>query len=65
MSRAIEMEDISGTPRSERDIREAITFIEREMITNPMAMGSGGVPYLIHYVVIRDALRELLSLRSQ
>jgi hypothetical protein len=60
----MEMVDMTGKPRSERDVRAALDFIEREMVKNPMATGKDGTPCLIHYTVIRDALRELLALRG-
>jgi len=59
----MEVKDVTGTPRPERDVRAALTFIEREMVNNPLASGKDGTPCLIHYTVIRDALRELLALR--
>lgn len=55
------MEDVTGTPRPERDVEAALKFVEREMIHNPMARASDGTPVLIHYTVIRDVLRDYLA----
>jgi hypothetical protein len=61
----MEFEDVTGTPRPERDILEALRFAEAEMITNPARMGAKNTgSALIHYVTIRDALKELLILRE-
>ena len=59
----VDFKDMSGTPRSERDIEEALACISGEMIRNPMALSKAGGPLLLHYVVIRDVLREALALR--
>ncbi len=59
----LEEEDVTGHPRPERDIEAAYHFISREMVTRPMEMGADGTPAMLHYTVIRDALRELLSMR--
>ena len=60
----ISMKDVTGTPRPERDIVDACTFVTNEIVRNPMARGADGTPALIHYTVIRDALHELLVLRK-
>jgi hypothetical protein len=61
---SVEVEDDSGRPRSERDIRAAINFVSAEMVANPMHMGAHDTgPAVIHYLTIRDALTELLALR--
>lgn len=54
------MEDVTGQPRPERDVDAALKFVEREMIYNPLAKASDGTPALIHYMVIRDVLRDYL-----
>jgi len=61
----VEFEDVSGTPRPEADIRAAIRCVMSEMVKNPMAMSKDGEPLLMHYIVIREALQELLELRAK
>lgn len=60
----LQQEDVTGESRPERDIEAAYTFISREMIARPLALGADGTPALLHYMVIRDALRELVTLRK-
>lgn len=55
--------DVTGTPRRLEDVLAALQCVEQEMVRNPMAMSSQGEPLLLHYSVIRDALRELLAHR--
>jgi hypothetical protein len=59
----IDMEDATGTPRPERDVLAAIEFATREMMAHPTAMTKEGFPMVMHYIIIREALRELLVLR--
>ena len=56
--------DESIKPRPRVDIEAALACITREVMTNPMARAKNDEMLVIHYIVIRDALRELLSLRS-
>jgi hypothetical protein len=60
----IDMEDTTGTPRPERDIEEALKYVTKQMVIDPMAMSKDGVPRIIHYVVIREALQEVLAVRK-
>ena len=60
----MEMTDVTGTPRPERDVEEALRFVENEMMRRPMALGADGSPMLIHFTVIRDVLRDDLRRRS-
>lgn len=55
---------MSGQLRSTRDIEEALQFVLREMVQDPVGMTKDGVPRTIYYVVIKDAMRELLERRS-
>lgn len=59
----MKMEDVSGQPRPERDIVDALRFVEAEMMAHPTRMGPSNTA-AIHYMTIRDALRELLELRK-
>jgi hypothetical protein len=59
----IKMEDVTGQPRSNRDVEEALAYVSKQIVTDPMAMSKDGVPRTIHYIVIRAALQELLDLR--
>jgi len=60
----VEFEDVTGQPRPEEDIRAAIECLKSEVIYNPMGMSRSGQPLTIHYVVVLDAMRELLALRA-
>lgn len=60
----MQFEDVTGTPRPRADIEAALKCIMSEMIKNPMAMSKSGEPLMIHYIVIKDALQELLALRE-
>jgi hypothetical protein len=62
---SIESVDATERPRSERDILDAIACVESEMILSTMAMSKKHGPLLMHYTVIRDALRELLLRRAK
>jgi hypothetical protein len=59
----IESNDVTGTPRSNEEIQQAIKAIEREIVRNPMAKGADGTPMMFHYLTIRDALKELMGFR--
>jgi hypothetical protein len=59
-----EMKDLSGTPRSELEVRAALKAVEQEIVRNPMAKSSDGMPMLFHYLTIRDTLKEALALRE-
>ena len=59
----VKMTDVSGQPRPLRDLEAALRFVEAEMVTNPMRMGPKDTgPVLMHYTVIRDALRAMIAL---
>lgn len=60
----MDFEDVTGQPRSREDIEAALKCVLSEMIKNPMAMSKTGEPLMIHYIVIKDALQELLALRE-
>lgn len=60
----ISMKDVTGTPRSEREVQEALDYVTKQMIKDPLCRSFEGEPRLLHYVVIRDALRELLAMRA-
>ena len=59
-----EMTDMTGQPRSRRDVEDALRFVEREMLTDPIGMTKDGVPRLIFYMTIRDVLRDYLRALS-
>jgi len=54
----------SNKPRTNEDIKAAQTAIKQELIMNPIALLKSGMPAAIHYVVIIEALEELLTLRT-
>jgi hypothetical protein len=58
-------EDVSGQPRRREDIEAALKCITREIVQNPLAMSKGGEPLVMHYLVIKDALQELLVKRQR
>jgi hypothetical protein len=60
----IDMNDVTGTPRPARDIELALGYVTKQMVIDPTALSKDGVPRLMHYTVIRDALQELLALRK-
>lgn len=59
----MEFVDESGN-RPRDQIEAALRCITEECVRNPLAMSKSGEPLLMHYLVIRDALDELLSLRA-
>jgi hypothetical protein len=59
----IKMQDVTGTPRPERQILEAIQYLEKQIVTDPMAMAKDGTPRIMVYLTMKDALKELLMLR--
>jgi hypothetical protein len=59
----IKMQDVTGTPRPERQILEAINYLEKQIVTDPMAMAKDGTPRTMMYLTMKDALKELLMLR--
>jgi len=59
------MEDATGQPRRTRDIEAALACITREMAQHPMALAKNGEPLMIHYIVIREVLREYLAGRAK
>jgi len=61
----MEIEDVTGTPRPDRDVVEAMRFVTEQVVREPMAMTKTGVPYTIHFMVIKDALLELLERRAK
>ena len=61
---SVEFEDVSGQPRPIRDIEEALAAITKEVVTNHMGRFKDGTPVVLHYIVIVDALRELIALRK-
>lgn len=60
----IEFEDKTGTPRSDAEIREALKHIQREVITNMFATFKDGTPAVPYYIVIIEAMKELLRIRE-
>lgn len=58
---SFEFKDITGQLRSRRDVEDALAFVTREMVLNPLAMSKEGTPVLLHYIVIRDVLRTYLA----
>lgn len=54
----------AGSQRPIEDLKEALKAIEREIVLNPLAKLSDGFPATIHYIVIREALLELIDIRS-
>jgi hypothetical protein len=60
---SVDFKDVTGTPRPARDIQTALAFVESEMVKNPMRMVEGHGPAVIHYMVIRDVLRDALNQR--
>lgn len=60
---SLDVKDVTGTPRPEREIIEAIKYLEKQILSDPMAMTKDGQPRLIQYITMKDALKELLMLR--
>lgn len=60
----MEFVDESGKPRPLEQIEAALHCIESEIVRNPLAMSKSGESLLMHYIVIREALRELLQRRA-
>lgn len=59
------MVDVSGKPRPESDIEAALHAVKVWIIKEPLVIGPDGAPKVIHLVVIKDALQELLELRHR
>jgi hypothetical protein len=55
--------DASGTPRPDDEVEEALQAVKLWIVKEPTAMGPDGMPRVLHLVVIKDALEELLALR--
>ena len=59
----IEIDDANGRSWPLRDLEAALAFVEAEMVMNPARMGPKDTgPAVMHYMVIRDALRALIRL---
>lgn len=55
------MEDLTGTPRSDKEIEEAIRAVKEILIKQPLVL-----PLLtVHGGIIRDGLKELLLRRQK
>lgn len=61
----MEMKDTSGEPRRMDDLEAALQAVKTWIIKDPLSMGPDGRPKVIHLIVIKDALEELLELRHQ
>lgn len=49
-----------------RDLEAALRFVEAEMVVNPSRMGPNETgPAVMHYMVIRDALRAFIKLAQR
>lgn len=60
---SIEMKDVSGAPWPLRDLEAALAFVEAEMVVNPSRVGPKDTgPAVMHYMVIRDALKAFIAL---
>ena len=61
----IEFIDVSNAPRSMRDLEDALNTIQTEIVRgNPGAVLKDGTPAVMCYIVVSDALRELIALRN-
>ena len=60
----LEMEDVSGKPESDEDIKDALQAISMEMVKNPMLMLKDGSPATMRFIIIRRVLMELLMRRA-
>ena len=58
------IEDVTGKPESDEDIRDALQAISLEMVRNPMLMLKDGSPATMRFIIIRRALMELLMRRA-
>lgn len=61
----MELEDVTGRPRSERDLDDAERFLTKEIVLNPMALAKDGTPCIFHYMTLRDVIQEVRALRAQ
>lgn len=59
----VEFVDVSGKPRPDQDLEDALQAVKVWIVREPTAMGPDGVPRVIHLIVIKDALEELLTIR--
>ena len=57
----IEMRDMSGQPRSDEELRQALEAVERSMVRDMMKLPP---ELFVQLPVIRDALISLLTLRE-
>ena len=61
----LENKGVGGEPRPVNDIEAALQAVKTWMIKDPLAIGPDGRPKVIHLIVIKDALEELLEIRHQ
>ncbi len=62
---SIEFKDVSGQARPLRDLEEALDAVQMEMVRGDhSAMFKNGMPAIMIYVVIADALKELIAIRK-
>lgn len=54
------MKDVSGEPRPTEDIEAALQAVKEKIVREPMK----DPRMTIHYITIKDALRELLARRQ-
>jgi len=57
----LEMQDNSGKPRSDEDIKEAIRQVEKEIVKGDFT----NIPLFMQLTTIREGLKELLKYRAR
>ena len=56
---SVKFVDDSDKPRTIEELKEALSAVQKEFITASFS------PVMLHYVVIMDALRELIYIREK
>ena len=56
---------LPGKPESVESLKDTLKFINEQLVKNPLATTKEGIPYLLHFMIIRRGLYELISIREQ
>ena len=61
----MEFIDVTGKPESVENLKDALKFLNEQVVRNPLATTKEGIPYVLHFTVIRRGLQELISIRER
>ena len=60
----IKMVDVSGTPRPEHELKEALEEVKKWLVADAVSKDKAIMLRVLHYPVILGGLRELLMVRE-